>query len=109
MVSAGTEYHQSLDGLGLAGLTGYVGADTSYRSRYYSGADLSIYSVVPGHDITNFHLGARSDDGRWDVSLWARNAFDTDYFLTRSASTDGAITALVGDPRTFGVTLNLAY
>jgi iron complex outermembrane receptor protein len=110
VISAGGEYHQSLGDLGLPGLTGYAGADTSYRSRYYSGVDLSIYSIVPGHDITNFHLGVRSDDGRWDFSLWARNAFNTNYFLTRSVSgNDGAITALVGDPRTVGATLQLAF
>jgi iron complex outermembrane receptor protein len=112
VLSTGGEYSHSLEEVGLPNTTGYLTGDTSYRSSYYSASNLSIYSLIPARDITNFTIGARSDDGRWDISFWARNAFNTKYYLTASAGgigNTGVASALLGDPQTFGATLRLAY
>jgi iron complex outermembrane receptor protein len=53
----------------------------------------------------------RSDDSRWNLEVWSRNAFDTHYYQTigKVAFNSGALSGLLGDPRTFGVTLRLKY
>jgi len=52
-------------------------------------------------------IGFKTEDGFLDVSLWAKNLFDKDYFLSLSATQAniGLITGQVGEPRTYGVTL----
>ena len=111
VISAGAHYEQPLAAAGLGGIAAYFDINTSYRTDYYSAANLSVYSVVPAHDVTNLQLGVHSDDGHWDVSLWARNAFDEHYFITRgpAAFNSGAVAAQLGDPRTFGVALRAKY
>jgi len=95
----------------LGGFDGYLGADVSYRSSYYSSADDSIYGRVPGYSVTNLRIGLRTDDGHWNLEAWARNAFDTHYYQTiaKVAFNSGALSALLGDPRTVGVTLRVSY
>ncbi len=109
--SFGGEYDHSLSSLGWGPWTGYLGADVSYRSSYYSSADDSRYGLVPGYTLTNLRLGVRSDDAHWNLEAWARNAFDTKYYQTigKVAFNTGAFSALLGDPRTVGVTLRLKY
>jgi len=109
VISAGAHYEHSLAALGVEGFTAYADINTNYRTDYYSAANLSIYSVIPAHDITNVQLGIK--DGHWDLSLWARNAFDTDYYVTKgpAAFNSGAISVLLGDPRTFGIALKAKY
>jgi iron complex outermembrane receptor protein len=111
VIAAGGEYDQPLGGIGLGGTSGYLGGDVNYRSGQYSAASDSIYSFVAAHEVTNLRIGIRTDDGHWDLSLWARNAFDTKYYQSvgPAAFNSGAIAALLGDPRTVGVTLHVAY
>ncbi|TVV74720.1 TonB-dependent receptor [Sphingomonas solaris] len=83
----------------------YLGGDYSYRSNFYTTANDSRYSLIPHYDIVNLRAGVRSEDGRFDVQVWARNLTNKDYFLSLSAANTGAITGTLGDPRTYGVTL----
>ena len=87
----------------------YGGGDTSYRSNFYTTANLSAYSRIGAYNLTNFRLGVRSRDGLFDLQAWARNAFDTHYALTRSAANTGAITFTPGDPATYGLTLRTRF
>jgi len=111
VVSFGGEYDRSLGSWWSNGVTGYVGGDFSWRSSYFSAANDSIYSSVPGYEVTNLEIGARTDDGRWDLSFWARNAFDTNYYITRGPLpfNSGGLSVLLGDPRTIGATLSFKY
>ncbi|HEY0105160.1 MAG TPA: TonB-dependent receptor [Rhizomicrobium sp.] len=110
-LSAGGEYDRSLGDWGWGGFDGYLGADLSYRSSYFSSADDSIYGNVPGYSVTNLRVGLRTDDGHWNLEVWTRNAFDTHYYQTigKVAFNSGALSALLGDPRTVGVTLRVSY
>ena len=83
----------------------YAHADWSYRSEYYTAASNSRYALVPGYGIVNARLGLKLDDGRFDLSVWARNLLDKTYFQTLSVVNYGLVTAILGDPRTVGVTL----
>jgi iron complex outermembrane receptor protein len=105
--SLGGEYSHTLAPLGLDGAVGFIGVDESYRSSYFSNTSLSIYSQIAGYDLTNFRIGVRTDDGRWQLEGWVRNAFDRNYSIFRVPLifNSGALSTMVGDPRTFGVTL----
>jgi len=83
----------------------YGRADYSFRSSYFTAVNNSRYSRVDSYGITNLRVGVRSDDSRWDASVWSRNLFDVNHFQTLGASDTGLISAIAGDPRTFGVTL----
>ena len=110
--STGAEYAHDISSLGFGGWDGYLGSDVNYRSSFYSSADNSQYGVVRGYTITNLRAGLRTESGHWDLQLWIRNAFDTNYYefiAPKSLGNSGLITAMPGDPRTWGVTLNFRY
>jgi len=84
----------------------YVGADASYRSTFNATVNLDPFAQIPGYALFGAHLGLRDPDGRWDVSLWARNLFDKDFLNTASVSAQYGVTLVsLGEPRLFGVTL----
>lgn len=87
----------------------YGHADWSWRSEYFTVASNSRYGLVPGYDLTNVRVGLKLDDGKFDVSVWARNLFDKNYFQTLSVANTGLVTAILGDPRTIGVTLRTKW
>ncbi len=87
------------------GLELYAHADWSHRSSFNTSSSNSAWAQVPGYGLANARIGLRSDDGLFDVSIWAKNLFDKDYFSTLSAANTGAITGQLGEPRTYGVTL----
>ena len=109
-VSLGAEYAHRLPGFGGA-FTGYVDIGESYRSGYFSNASLTIYSWVPAVNLVNAQLGVRTDDGHWDLRVWSRNLLNRNYFTAQAplSFNTGAIDALLGDPRTFGVTLDARF
>jgi iron complex outermembrane recepter protein len=82
----------------------YLRADYLHRSSTNSTATLSAYGFIPAYGVVNARVGLRTADGRYDLSLWARNLTDTDYYASRSGAPTGLITATPGDPRTIGVT-----
>ncbi|EIZ77226.1 TonB-dependent receptor-like protein [Novosphingobium sp. Rr 2-17] len=108
-VSAGGEAHLAVGTVLRRDSEVYVGADYSYRSNYYTTANLSRYSLIPGYALLNARIGVRALDGLVDVQVWARNLTDKLYYLSLSAATTGAITGTLGDPRTFGVTLKTRF
>ncbi len=108
--SVGGEYDHELPELGGHHVVAYVAADAILRTGFFSGADNSQYSWVPGYGIGNVAAGVKEADGRWDLSGWIHNVTDSHYYLYRSASgsfpTYNTINGLVGDPITGGVTLS---
>jgi iron complex outermembrane receptor protein len=107
--SIGGEYEQPLPPVGNQQLVAYVGVDASLRNGFFSGADNSQYSWVPGYGIGNVSFGVKQAEGRWDLSGWIHNFTDSHYYLYRGASgsfpTYNTVSGLVGDPITGGVTL----
>lgn len=91
--------------LGGRELSLYGHADYSHRSTFNTSSSNSRYADVPGFGIANARIGIRTEDGLLDLSIWARNLFDKDYFQTLSAQNTGIVTALIGEPRTIGATL----
>lgn len=103
--SIGADGNTPLGELGGRNLSLYAHADYAHRSSFNTSATNSVWAQVPGFGIANARIGLKTDDGLWDLSVWARNLFDKDYFLNLSAANTGVVTAQVGEPRTYGVTL----
>lgn len=101
----GADVAQPIGTWGTRGVELYAHGDFSHRSSIYTAVSNSRYSLAPGYGLLNARIGLRSDDGTWDLSVWARNLTDKDYFVTLSPANTGLITGQVGDPRTVGVTL----
>jgi iron complex outermembrane receptor protein len=64
----------------------------------------SRYAEVPGYGLLNARIGLRTDDGLWDVSVFARNLANKHYYQTLSAAPSGYTSGILGEPRTWGVT-----
>lgn len=103
--SLGADANAPLGELGGRELSVYAHADYAHRSSFNTSATNSTWAQVPGFGIANARIGFKTDDGLWDLSVWARNLFDQNYFLNLTAANTGVVTAQVGEPRTFGVTL----
>ncbi|HEX7854221.1 MAG TPA: TonB-dependent receptor [Sphingobium sp.] len=87
----------------------YAHADYSQRSSFNTSSTNSAWGVVPGYGLANGRVGVRTVDGLWDVSLWAKNLFDKDYYLNLSPANTGAVTGQLGEPRTYGVTVRTKF
>jgi iron complex outermembrane receptor protein len=88
----------------------YFGFDGNYRTRFSSNATPSRYTWIGAYAVANFRAGYRVPGGI-DVFAWVRNAFDRDYYelLAVGPGNTGLIAGQPADPRTYGVTLKLAY
>ena len=87
-----------------------VGADTSYVSRqYFELFNEDILAQAP-YALVNARLSYRTSDGRYGVSAWAKNLTDKFY---RTAAIDatglGFLYFHIGEPRTYGLTLDAKF
>jgi iron complex outermembrane receptor protein len=109
--SLGTEYRAQIEAFGGAEL--FTGIDVYYRDDFSSSPTPSLYLNVDGYSLVNFRLGFRADNAAWSGYLWARNVLDEEYFeqLLPAPAGNGAghYGAVLGDPRTYGVTVRLSF
>ncbi|TFU05837.1 TonB-dependent receptor [Polymorphobacter arshaanensis] len=108
--AAGGEFDQPLN-LGSMPATAYVGVDWSYRSSINTTAANSIYTISGPLNLVNARIGIRAESGIWDAYVWAKNLFDEEYFTTVSpgVGATGALTASLGDPQMYGLTVRFRY
>ncbi|WP_158240759.1 TonB-dependent receptor [Telmatospirillum siberiense] len=88
---------------------GYINASYTYRSGYAGSIDLSQYGHISGYGITNLTVGTKLNDGKVDLSLWARNLFNTHYYSAMGLTVAGAWFGYVGDPLTVGATARIHF
>ena len=109
--SVGMEYRANVKAFGGAEL--FTGVDLYYRDDFSSSPTPSKVLNVEGYSLVNLRLGLRADSGAWSTYLWARNALDEQYFeqLLPAPAGNGAghYGAVLGDPRTYGVTVRFAF
>ncbi len=88
----------------------HFNVDYSHRSSFFATYNLAADSLAPGYGIANARIGYRTADRKFDLSLFARNLFDKTYIsiVNPSAFNTGASTATLGDPGTYGVTLQVS-
>lgn len=84
----------------------FIAADGYYRSSFSSSPSPSVYLNVDGYALINGRLGFRAAAGL-SVFAWARNLFNKDYYeqLLPAGGNAGHYAGVLGDPRTYGVTL----
>lgn len=84
----------------------FVGADIFYRSSFSSSPSPSTYLNVSGYTLLNGRLGFRTPKGI-TVFVWSRNLANANYFeqLLPAAGNAGHYAGVLGDPRTYGLTL----
>ncbi len=107
--SAGAEFTRPLKLIGDRGEV-IFGIDAFYRSSFSSSPSPSRFLNIDAHTVANARIGLRTGRGL-ELSLWVRNALNRDYFeqLLPAGGNAGHYAAVLGDPRTFGVTLNYSY
>ena len=107
--NVGTDFQVPVGQTPLGDTEIYGRADYSWRSSYFTEVSNSRHSRVPSFGVANARLGVRTHDGRLDVSLWAKNLFDKNYYTTLSVANTGLVTATLGDPRSVGVTVRSSF
>lgn len=92
----------------LFGFSGkfFLAADGYFRSSFSSSSSPSKYLVIDDYILVNSRAGFKASDGV-SVYLWSRNLLDKDYFeqLLPAGGNAGHYAAVLGDPRTWGITL----
>ncbi|WP_264552095.1 TonB-dependent receptor [Flavobacterium sp. N2038] len=84
----------------------FLAIDSYARSEFSSSPSASKYLVVPGYAIFNARLGFRASQGL-SVHFWGRNLLNKDYYeqLLPAGGNSGQYAGVIGDQRTYGVTL----
>ncbi|WP_281336584.1 TonB-dependent receptor [Flavobacterium eburneipallidum] len=106
--SLGGEYTKDAKFFGNIGKF-FVAIDSYARSQFSSSPSASTYLVVPGYAIFNGRLGFRVANGL-SAYVWGRNLLDKDYYeqLLPAGGNAGHYAGVLGDQRTYGVTLKYA-
>ncbi|HEY5916713.1 MAG TPA: TonB-dependent receptor [Chryseolinea sp.] len=107
--SIGGEYSTPLTFLKQAGIF-FLAFDTYYRSDFSSSPSPSAFLNIDGYGLLNGRAGFRVSTGT-SLTLWARNILDEDYYeqLLPAGGNAGHYAGVLGDPRTFGVTLRHSF
>jgi len=84
----------------------FLALDLYYRSSFSSSASPSRYLNIEGYALLNGRIGFRASEGV-SILVWSRNLLNHNYFeqLLPAAGSAGHYAGVLGDPRTFGVTL----
>jgi iron complex outermembrane receptor protein len=84
----------------------FIALDGYARSEFSSSPSASKYLIVDGYAIFNGRLGFRATEGL-SVHIWGRNLLDKDYYeqLLPAGGNSGQYAGVIGDQRTYGITL----
>ncbi len=87
----------------------FVAVDDYFRSRFSSSPTPSKYLNIAGYTLINARLGYRAVHG-FSAYVWTRNLFNKNYYeqLLPATGNAGQYAAVLGDQRTFGITLRYA-
>jgi iron complex outermembrane receptor protein len=88
----------------------FFAVDEYFRSSFSSSPSPSAYLNIDGYAITNARTGFRTAHGV-SAYIWSRNLFNKNYFeqLLPAGGNAGQYAAVLGDQRTFGITLRYAF
>ena len=88
----------------------FFAVETFYRSTFSSSPSPSKYLNVDGYSLVNIRTGFRVSGGV-SATLWARNVLNKDYFeqLLPAGGNAGHYAGVLGDPRTYGVTVHYSF
>ena len=103
--SLGGEFSNQAKFFGNAGKA-FIALDSYARSEFSSSPSASKFLVVSGYAIFNARIGFRASQGL-SVQFWGRNLLNKDYYeqLLPAGGNTGQYAGVIGDQRTYGVTL----
>ena len=88
------------------GASTFAYLNQSYRSGTFTNA-VSAYARQGGYGLTHAGIGVVSADGRYKLTVWAKNLFDKRYATAFGSATSATpYIEIFGEPRTIGVTLS---
>jgi iron complex outermembrane recepter protein len=89
----------------------FIAFEGFYRSGFSSSPSPSAFLNIDGYALLNGRLGFRIPNNGLSAFVWARNIFDKNYYeqLLPAGGNAGHYGAVLGDQRTFGVTLRYNY
>ena len=107
--SLGGEFTTPAAFLGKAGKF-FIASDVYYRSSFSSSPSPSAYLNIDGYALVNGRLGFRAVNGL-SAFIWGRNLFDKNYYeqLLPAGGNAGHYAGVLGDPRTYGITLRYSF
>ena len=107
--SLGGEYTAPTAFLGKPGKF-FVALEGFYRSSFSSSPSPSAFLNVDGYTLVNGRFGIRATNGL-SAFIWGRNLFNKDYYeqLLPAGGNAGHYAAVLGDQRTYGVTLRYSF
>lgn len=84
--------------------------DASYTSKQYFELFNTNRIAQRGYVVANGQIAFRSDNDRWGVSFWGRNIFNRYYLKSAiDVSGFGFDYTQIGDPRTYGATVDVKF
>jgi iron complex outermembrane receptor protein len=96
----------------LVGLKGnyFVAVDEFLRSDFSSSPSPSQYLNIGAYGLTNARAGFRASNGL-SFYVWGRNIFNKNYYeqLLAAPGSYGQYAGIVGDQRTYGITVRFTY
>jgi iron complex outermembrane receptor protein len=107
--SIGGEYLAPVTFLKQAG-NFFIAFDTYYRSDFSSSPSPSAYLNINEYALLNARAGFRASKGT-SITLWARNLLDKNYYeqLLVAGGNAGHYAGVLGDPRTYGITVKQSF
>jgi len=87
------------------GLVGYLRPSWNWRSHVYFEDQNQPGIEQSGYALVDVRAGVLFDGGKWDLSVFVRNATDKEYLIDagNTGQNFGLPTYIVGAPRTFGI------
>ncbi len=85
----------------------FLALESFYRSSFSSSPSPSAYLNIDGYALVNGRLGFRAVNNGFSAFIWGRNIFNKNYYeqLLPAGGNAGHYAAVLGDQRTFGITL----
>ena len=94
----------------LGGFTAHVWGTNVYRTRQNFDVTLSRYGWQGGYSVTDLGAGLIGKEGKFEIDLLARNAFDTQYTTSVSgAGSDRVTYDGIGQRRWVGLVLHARF
>lgn len=95
----------------LSGGVVYGRLDYNWLDEMAVGTDNDPNKATKAAGLANIKIGYRFDGDRYDLSLWAKNAFDKALVPGgfNSVIREGSLTGYHSEPRTFGATLRASF
>ncbi len=87
----------------------FTAVEGFYRSEFSSSPSPSAFLNIPAYSIVNARIGFRLPGNGLSAFVWGRNILDTNYFeqLLPAGGNAGHYAGVLGDQRTYGVTLKI--